>query len=334
MQIDRKHFFDETRKLLKTQKLQLTQAHVDALEFLLSQFEKNENWRDQRHIAYALATTAHETAWTFEPIIERGAKSYFNKYEPGTKIGKDLGNTQKGDGYTFRGRGYVQLTGRKNYERYGIENAPDMALDPYRAFDIMTDGMFNGRYTGKSFANYINASKTDYVNARRIINGTDKAKHIADIAIAFKRALKTVKPSIDKPATVEPVVEALAAETPDVSVTVTNEPPSDIKPAEVTSPEPYQGVGFWAVIKKDLAVATGGNLSFATLQEYAQQASGWPEWLVGIITKLAVGVLIATFGYFVFRVVHYGVDTWKKSQKAKTEAQAASDPTKADIKWV
>jgi hypothetical protein len=49
-----------------------------------------------------------------QPIKERGPVSYFNKYEPGTKIGKLLGNTQKGDGYRFKGEGHVQNTGRRN----------------------------------------------------------------------------------------------------------------------------------------------------------------------------------------------------------------------------
>jgi hypothetical protein len=88
------------------------------------------------------------------------------------------------------------------------------------------------------------------------------------------------------------------------------------EPAKVTAPEPYMGVGFWGVIKRDLAAATGGNLTFSSLAEYAQQASGWPEWVVGILSKLAIGVLIATFGYFLFRVVHYLVDTEKRPEDA------------------
>lgn len=55
-------------------------------------------------IAYDLATSHYETAGTMEPITERGARSYFDKYEPGTKLGKALGNTQPGDGYPIPGR--------------------------------------------------------------------------------------------------------------------------------------------------------------------------------------------------------------------------------------
>lgn len=55
---------------------------------------------------------------------------------------KYLGNEKPGDGYRYRGRGFIQLTGKANYENIGkminvdLVNNPDYALDPKYAFDI------------------------------------------------------------------------------------------------------------------------------------------------------------------------------------------------------
>lgn len=145
-------------------------------------------WTDPRHVAYALATAYHETAHTFAPIREYGKHLYFAKYEPGTPNGKRLGNVLRGDGIKFKGRGYVQITGRANYERFSrllnvdLLTTPDLALDPLISYRIMALGMRGGLFTGKKLADYINATRTDYVNARRVINGLDRAELIAEYA--------------------------------------------------------------------------------------------------------------------------------------------------------
>jgi predicted chitinase len=43
---------------------------------------------------------------------------------------RHLGNTEPGDGWKFHGRGYVQLTGRANYERIGKEIGLDLVNHP------------------------------------------------------------------------------------------------------------------------------------------------------------------------------------------------------------
>jgi hypothetical protein len=139
-------------------------------------------------LAYVFATVEHESQFT--PIYEKGPRNYFNQYEPGTKKGRVLGNTEKGDGYTFRGAGYVQLTGRANFAKYGIENTPAMALDSELAAVVAIDGMENGVFTGKKLSTYINDKKTDFRNARRVINRLDKAKLAASYAPKYLDALK------------------------------------------------------------------------------------------------------------------------------------------------
>jgi putative chitinase len=174
-----------------------TPAIQDSLEYLLDQIEPDvTNWENLNQIAYALATFKWETANTFQPIYERGPVSYFKKYEPGTPIGKRLGNTMPGDGYLYRGRGYVQLTGRANYTRDGqllgidLVGDPDKALQPGVAYQIASRGMHEGWFTGHRLAQHIaTGSAPDYINARRIINGLDHAPEIAATARKFEQIL-------------------------------------------------------------------------------------------------------------------------------------------------
>jgi putative chitinase len=157
--------------------------------------------------AYALATCFHETAGTMQPISEYGGNSYFFKrYDPhGSRpdIARALGNAQAGDGILFHGRGYVQLTGRANYAKAGSALGLDMIASPRLALDvgvaskIMREGMLHGWFTGKRFASYLpsvgGALIDSYTQARRIINGLDRAKDIAHYALGYQDALVVAK---------------------------------------------------------------------------------------------------------------------------------------------
>lgn len=148
--------------------------------------------------AYVLATAKWESAHTMKPISERGGVAYFDKYDTG-KLAQNLGNTPEkdGDGYFFRGRGYVQITGRANYakasKKLGVDlvRNPDLALTPSVAIPVLVLGMTEGWFTGKKLADYISLSRSDFLNARRIVNGMDKAADIAALARGFDAALKT-----------------------------------------------------------------------------------------------------------------------------------------------
>jgi putative chitinase len=199
MRFNHTTFFNGYRELYG----KLNQTQVSGLDNLLGYIELDADVSDIRWAAYMLATIKHECADTFQPITERGAKSYFDKYELGTSIGKTLGNTVKGDGYLYRGRGYVQITGRANYQKMteklaliGDEDLilhPDAALHPDIAYRIMSFGMRKGTFTGKKLSDYINATKCDYTNARRIINGTDKAATIKGYAVNFETVLNNAQ---------------------------------------------------------------------------------------------------------------------------------------------
>jgi hypothetical protein len=91
-----------------------------------------------------ISTIAVETG-CFSPIKERGGPAYLTSLYEGRK---DLGNDQPGDGVLFRGRGFVQITGRADYARYGqligrdIVSNPDLVLQPAVAAAVLATYFF------------------------------------------------------------------------------------------------------------------------------------------------------------------------------------------------
>jgi hypothetical protein len=179
---------------------------------------------DMRWLAYMLATAKHETCHTMQPIREKGGTSYLIRmYDPQGErpaLARKNGNTKPGDGARFCGRGYVQLTWRNNYRAMGkllgvdLEGNPDMAMEPDTAAAIMFEGMIRGSFTGKKLATYFDRSRSDWTNARRIINGTDRAAAIATIARQFYAALVTADVhDADAPAPDKPLVKSKIAAT-------------------------------------------------------------------------------------------------------------------------
>lgn len=115
----------------------------------------------------ALGTIAIETAWRFMPIREFGNTTYFTKHYEGRL---DLGNTQLGDGSLFCGRGFIQITGRKNYDRYGkllgvdLIHNPELALTPEVASGILSDYFWTHNISAV-------AATDNWTKVRRLING-------------------------------------------------------------------------------------------------------------------------------------------------------------------
>lgn len=133
-------------------------------------------------IAYVLATVEWETAKTFKPVREA-----FWLNEDWRRENLIY--------YPFYGRGLVQLTWEKNYEKYseilGVDlvKNPDTALDENISLFILIHGFKMGTFTGRKITDYINDFRTDFVEARRCINGTDHANDIANLA---KKHLKNL----------------------------------------------------------------------------------------------------------------------------------------------
>ncbi len=190
--IDRKSFF----KAVRLHFGKLNQSQVDGFEAILDAWEKAA-LTDLRWLAYMLATAWHETDKKMQAIREygRGKGRAYGKKDPAT-------------GVAYYGRGLVQLTWAENYKKMGkilgipLYDFPDFALQLEVAVAIMFEGMttgksFKGDFTGKSLENYFNQKVDDPVGARRIINGTDRAKLIAGHHNKFLGALAPSAASID-----------------------------------------------------------------------------------------------------------------------------------------
>lgn len=165
------------------------------LDRLLRLVESDPAMAHRSWVAYVFATVLVECGKNFRPIEEAGKITYFDKYDT-PPLSVVLGNKSKGDGYFYRGRGYCQITGRAHYENFGkrvgldlIKN-PELALQPEVSYRIMSDGLVHGLFTGVSLSQYLNETRKDYVNARRIINGLDRAQEVAMNAMKFEICLK------------------------------------------------------------------------------------------------------------------------------------------------
>jgi putative chitinase len=177
-------FFSSIKKSLYSG--HLDQGQVDGINIVLRASEGLPT----KHRAYLLATTYHETAKTMQPIHEYGGVKYFDKYDTG-KLAATLGNTPEkdGDGYLYRGRGYVMITGRSNYSKFssilGVDliKDPEKACDPDIAAKILVIGCTQGLFTSKKLSDYNN-----YPNMRKVINGVDDAHLIAGYADKFEEA--------------------------------------------------------------------------------------------------------------------------------------------------
>lgn len=196
--IDRKKFFDGVRQQPFSGKL--TKAQVMGMNAILDEWERRK-LTDTRWLAYMLGTVKWETDHTMQPIKEKGGNAYYTRmYDPlGERpaLAKRNGNTTPGDGPKYCGRGFVQLTWKNNYQAMtnlinsvGVDNVnlvtnPDCAMHLNLSSFILFEGMIRGSFTGKKLSDYFNNTSTDWINARRIINGTDRAAEIAGISKQF-----------------------------------------------------------------------------------------------------------------------------------------------------
>ncbi len=215
---------------------------------------------DDGQIAYILATAEHETG-KYAHMVEQGSRAYF-QYLEGRR---DIGNDQPGDGYKYRGRGYVQVTGKLTYgmwsKKLGIDAVatPEKLAEPRYAAQTLVIGMRDGMYANrKPISFYCNGSKRDFYNARSMING-DKGKNGQKIANEATAILKEV-PSLKAQAGGTTAVKAVATET------------QAGQPSQ-TSPE--------VIVKGGKLIVTIGDVSFEFFHQGTKPSDSGSTVIVG-----------------------------------------------------
>jgi len=144
----------------------------DALTKAVATEAAKQGITNRNQLCYIMATIQHETAHTYKPIAEFGGRH--RHYTP------------------YFGRGYVQLTHKYNYEKYkslldqDFVSFPDEVMKPDVSLYIIIHGMKNGTFTGKKLDDYTSGNKVNFREARRIVNGRDKATLIEGYAIAWQ----------------------------------------------------------------------------------------------------------------------------------------------------
>lgn len=273
---NRKTVFSGLKAVLKPSGF--NDVQVTAIAAIVLEFERRK-LPDVRWLAYILATVWHEARFISQPEIGRGK-------------GRKYGVPHKLTGKVYYGRGFSQITWYDNYLKFQntlnlpLTTDPDTALNVPVAVAILFEGMTTGVTAKDSFTKYqlhdfFNATKDDAVGARRIINGTDKAKLIADhhhkILAVLQKAKRDAAPAA-KPAAMKSIV-AHAEQL---------EPPAKPKPP-VYRPEHEAG-------------GIAGGVGGAAVVTAA--ASGWPWWVVGGLAFIALLLSVAVF---------VAVQKWRKS---------------------
>lgn len=171
----------------------LTQSQIDGMNAILDEWERRRVL-DNRWLAYILATAFHETGNRMQAVRETFASSdaqAISRLENAWRAGKLpwVSKPYWRDGWF--GRGLVQITHEENYKQFGINK--DDALKPDVSVRVIFAGMIKGWFTGKKLEDYFNSTANDPIGARKIVNGTDKAKLIAGYYKNFLDAMEAAR---------------------------------------------------------------------------------------------------------------------------------------------
>ncbi len=205
--MNRPNFYDVIRRTLFDGRL--SQSQVDGMEGIFAAFDEVGDG-DQDTLAYALATAYHETGRRMVPVREgfakddaaarRAVEALARKRGPKSAVAR-YSKSAGPYGHVYYGRGHVQLTWLDNYAKAskdaGVDLVanPDAALDPRISARLLILGLIDGRWNGHGHGldHYEGAdgklSDAEAEEARRTVNGTDKAREIARYFRRFYDAL-------------------------------------------------------------------------------------------------------------------------------------------------
>lgn len=202
----------------------LRQKQVEGVELIIRTFEELYPDADVRHVANCLAQVYLETGGRMEPVRETFAASDWEARRNLDKAWKSGQLTWVTKNYwkdNYFGRGFIQITHKVNYHKLGLRlgldlvGNPSLALDPKIAARIAVVGMMEGLFvSGHSLPVYFNDTTDDAIGARRIVNGTNKAKLIASyhyqIVDAIEKALTSTFEELPDALPSDPVADPLA----------------------------------------------------------------------------------------------------------------------------
>ncbi|MBC7148197.1 MAG: hypothetical protein H5U22_02365 [Rhizobium sp.] len=201
MSFDEQRFFKSVRRALFSGRL--TTAQVSGMTALIAGWRALTDIDDPRRLAYCLATAFHETGGRMQPVREtfapsdRAAMLRLERAYVAGRLPQVRTPYWRADaeGKSWFGRGLVQITHRRNYERLSASIGVDLVGDPGRAMEldvavrILVIGMRDGLFSGVKLADAFGRDTADWIGARRIVNGRDRAALVAGYGQAFLAAI-------------------------------------------------------------------------------------------------------------------------------------------------
>jgi len=184
----------------------LSQGQIDGMNALFRCWASHKitGSDNNRLLAYILASVFHETGGRMLPVRETLASTdagAIAALEKAWKAGrlpqvKTPYWRKDKDGKSWFGRGDIQLTHKRNYEKLGkrinvdLVGNPTLALDLDISAEIAIVGMLEGLFSGRKLTEFFNFKADNPIGARAVVNGTDKAKLIAGYYKSFLDALE------------------------------------------------------------------------------------------------------------------------------------------------